>query len=66
MVGHLNLQTPLQDSFDHPADQPIRAVDPDTGRLRVGQQRVDMGRLQQLSHPASGQILRQDRRLRGH
>jgi hypothetical protein len=57
MIGHLDLQSPLQDSFDHPADQPIGAVDPHPGCLGVGQQRVDMGRLEQLSHPHRRQII---------
>ena len=51
MIGHLDVQAPLQHRLDHPADQPIRAVDPDTGRLRVGQQRIDPRRAQQLGQP---------------
>jgi hypothetical protein len=62
LVGHLHLQATLQDRLDHLVDQPVGAVDADTGRLSVGQQRVDPFRLKQLSQPLTGRILQRGRR----
>src|SRR4051812_30132745 len=49
MIGHLDLETPLEDSLDHPVDQPIRPIDRHPGRLGIGQQGINPVRPEQLA-----------------
>jgi hypothetical protein len=57
MISHLDLQRPFQHSLGHLVKQPLRAVQPHSRRLSVGNQRIDRRRRQQLRQPPRRRVL---------
>ena len=53
MVGHLGLQSTLQDGLGHLVEQSVDTVDRGAGGFRVSEQRVDRRRSESIGEPAS-------------
>jgi len=54
MISDLDIQSPLEHRLGHQRQQPFTAIDRGARGLRVSQQRIDLGRVQQRRQTLTG------------